>query len=84
MCLDIVITIYYILLYLDMYILIFIYIYLNLFFFRLVRLYYVLMGARIGSNVKIHKDANLGQADLLTIGMNTYIYTQRMCVYESI
>ena len=35
---------------------------------HLVRLYYVLMGAKIGNNVKIHKDARLGQADLLTIG----------------
>jgi hypothetical protein len=35
---------------------------------QLVRLYYVMMGATIGSNVKIHKDAKLGQADLLTIG----------------
>ena len=38
----------------------------------LVRLYYVLMGARIGSNVKIHKDAKLGQADLLTIGTDRF------------
>jgi len=35
---------------------------------QLVRFYYVLMGASIGNNVKIHKDARLGQADLLTIG----------------
>ena len=31
------------------------------------------MGAKIGSNVKIHKDAKLGQADLLTIGNNVII-----------
>eukprot|EP01038_Epipyxis_sp_PR26KG_P006462 gene6462-8890_t len=35
---------------------------------NLVRMYYILMGAKIGVNVKIHKDAKLGQADLLTIG----------------
>lgn len=35
---------------------------------QLVRLYYVMMGATIGRNVKIHRDAKLGQADLLTIG----------------
>jgi hypothetical protein len=35
---------------------------------HLVRLYYVMMGASIGSNVHIHKDAKLGQVDLLTIG----------------
>ncbi len=35
---------------------------------HLVRLYYVLMGASIGRRVKIHRDAKLGQADLLTIG----------------
>ena len=40
----------------------------------MVRLYYVLMGASIGRNVKIHKDAKLGQADLLTIGMSAYLY----------
>jgi hypothetical protein len=34
---------------------------------HLVRLYYILMGGNIGLNVKIHKDAKLGQADLLTI-----------------
>jgi len=34
----------------------------------LVRLYYILMGAKIGNNVKIHKDAVLAQADLLTMG----------------
>lgn len=34
----------------------------------LVRLYYVMMGASIGSNVKIHRDARIGQPDLLTIG----------------
>jgi len=38
----------------------------------LVRLYYRLMGASIGRNVTIHKDAKLGQADLLTIGEDTY------------
>jgi hypothetical protein len=38
----------------------------------LVRLYYRLMGASIGRNVTIHKDAKLGQADLLTIGEATY------------
>ena len=32
------------------------------------------MGASIGRNVKIHKDAKLGQADLLTIGMSAYLY----------
>ena len=36
--------------------------------FAQVRLYYLLMGAKIGLNVKIHRDARLGQADLLTIG----------------
>ena len=36
---------------------------------HLVRLYYVMMGATIGSNVKIHKDARIGTvADLLVIG----------------
>ena len=40
---------------------------------HLVRLYYVLMGARIGRNVKIHRDARLGQADLLTIGNDVCI-----------
>ena len=39
------------------------------------RLYYVLMGASIGSNVKIHKDAKLGQADLLSIGESFNGYT---------
>lgn len=34
---------------------------------HMVRWYYILMGASIGANVKIHKDAKLGQADLLTI-----------------
>jgi hypothetical protein len=34
----------------------------------MVRTYYQLMGAKIGKNVSIHKDAKLGQADLLTIG----------------
>jgi hypothetical protein len=34
----------------------------------LVRLYYILMGAKVGKNVKIHKEAKLGQADLLFIG----------------
>ena len=38
---------------------------------HLVRLYYQLMGASIGRNVTIHKDAKLGQADLLTIGEAT-------------
>ena len=33
------------------------------------------MGAKIGNNVKIHKDARLGQADLLTIGVSV-----RACV----
>ena len=40
---------------------------------HLVRLYYVLMGASAGANVKIHKDARLGQADLLTIGNDVVI-----------
>lgn len=40
---------------------------------HLVRLYYVLMGAQIGNNVKIHKDARLGQADLLSIGDDVVI-----------
>lgn len=40
---------------------------------HMVRLYYILMGANIGSNVKIHKDAKLGQADLLTIHDNVAI-----------
>ena len=40
---------------------------------HLVRLYYVLMGASVGANVKIHKDARLGQADLLTIGNDVVI-----------
>jgi hypothetical protein len=31
------------------------------------------MGANIGSNVKIHKDAKIGQCDLLTIGDNVAI-----------
>ncbi len=35
---------------------------------HLVRIYYELMGAKIGKNVKIHRDAKLGQADLLVIG----------------
>jgi acyl-CoA synthetase (AMP-forming)/AMP-acid ligase II/carbonic anhydrase/acetyltransferase-like protein (isoleucine patch superfamily)/acyl carrier protein len=36
---------------------------------NLVRLYYVLLGANIGYNVKIHKDAMIGSvADLLSIG----------------
>lgn len=39
----------------------------------LVRYYYIMMGARIGSNVSIHKDAKLGQADLLSIGDNVAI-----------
>ena len=39
----------------------------------LVRYYYILMGATIGSNVKIHKDAIIGCADLLTIGDNVII-----------
>jgi acyl-CoA synthetase (AMP-forming)/AMP-acid ligase II/acetyltransferase-like isoleucine patch superfamily enzyme/acyl carrier protein len=39
----------------------------------MVRLYYRLMGANIGNNVKIHKDAKLGQVDLLTIGDNVAI-----------
>ena len=33
----------------------------------------VLMGASIGRNVKIHRDAKIGQADLLTIGDNVCI-----------
>jgi acyl-CoA synthetase (AMP-forming)/AMP-acid ligase II/acyl carrier protein len=41
--------------------------------YHLVRLYYVLMGATIGRNVRIHKDAKLGQVDLLTIGDNVVI-----------
>ena len=40
---------------------------------HLVRWYYILMGANIGQNVKIHKDAKIGQADLLTIGNNVAI-----------
>ena len=39
----------------------------------LVRSYYSMMGAKIGRNVSIHKDAKLGQADLLTIGDNVAI-----------
>jgi hypothetical protein len=39
----------------------------------LVRTYYSMMGAKIGRNVSIHKDAKLGQADLLTIGDNVAI-----------
>ena len=36
---------------------------------HMVRLYYVLLGARIGGNVKIHKDAKIGTvADLLVVG----------------
>jgi acyl carrier protein/acetyltransferase-like isoleucine patch superfamily enzyme len=41
--------------------------------YQLVRLYYILMGAKIGQNVRIHKDAKLGQVDLLTIGDNVVI-----------
>lgn len=40
---------------------------------HLVRAYYVMMGAKIGSNVKIHKDAKIGQPDLLTIGNDVVI-----------
>jgi acyl-CoA synthetase (AMP-forming)/AMP-acid ligase II/acyl carrier protein/acetyltransferase-like isoleucine patch superfamily enzyme len=40
---------------------------------ELSRLYYTLMGAKIGRNVKIHEDAKLGQVDLLTIGDNVVI-----------
>jgi len=40
---------------------------------HLVRAYYVMMGAKIGSNVKIHKDAKIGQPDLLTIGNDVII-----------
>jgi non-ribosomal peptide synthetase-like protein len=39
----------------------------------MVRWYYRMMGAKIGANVSIHKDAKLGQADLLTIGDNVAI-----------
>lgn len=39
----------------------------------LVRWYYILMGAKIGKDVKIHKDAKIGQADLLSIGDNVAI-----------
>ena len=39
----------------------------------LLRLYYVLMGAQIGDRVKIHKNAKLGQADLLRIGDDVLI-----------
>jgi hypothetical protein len=53
--------------------------YIIIMIIRLVRLYYVLMGARIGSNVKIHKDANLGQADLLDIGI--YLYDIYIYIY---
>ena len=41
--------------------------------FYLVRLYYILMGATIGKNVRIHKDAKIAQPDLLTIGDNVVI-----------
>lgn len=36
-------------------------------------LYYELQGAKIGHNVKIHKNARLGQADLLDIGSDVII-----------
>lgn len=39
----------------------------------LVRTYYILMGASIGVNTRIHRNAKLGQADLLTIGDNVMI-----------
>eukprot|EP00804_Cyclotella_cryptica_P003579 CCRYP_002201-RB/>CCRYP_002201-RB protein AED:0.01 eAED:0.01 QI:485/1/1/1/0.85/0.62/8/1917/1082 len=35
---------------------------------KLLRLYYVMMGAKIGRNVKIHKEAKLGEWDLINIG----------------
>ena len=35
---------------------------------KLLRFYYVMMGATIGRNVKIHKDAKLGEWDLIFIG----------------
>jgi acyl carrier protein len=41
--------------------------------YDIIRLYHILMGANIGKNVKIHKDAKLGQSDLLTIGDNVVI-----------
>lgn len=40
---------------------------------HIVKFYHVLMGAKIGKNVKIHKDAKLGQSDLLTIGDDVVI-----------
>ena len=40
---------------------------------KLVCLYYSMLGATIGENVKIHKDAKLGEWDLLTIGDNVRI-----------
>lgn len=40
---------------------------------HLVRWYYYLMGAQMGNNVQIHKDAKIGQADLLNIGDNVAI-----------
>lgn len=39
----------------------------------LIRLYYVLLGAKIGANFKISKNAILGQPDLLSIGDNVCI-----------
>ena len=52
---------------------------------HLVRLYYVLMGAKIGNNVKIHKDARLGQADLLTIGRCVCVCVcVRVCEWVSV
>ena len=41
--------------------------------YDIVRWYHILMGAKIGKNVKIHKDAKIGQSDLLTIGDNVVI-----------
>jgi hypothetical protein len=40
---------------------------------KLICLYYTLMGANIGRNVKIHKEAKLGQYDLINIGDNVVI-----------
>jgi hypothetical protein len=40
---------------------------------RLVCLYYSMMGSTIGRNVKIHKNAKLGEWDLFTIGDNVCI-----------
>ncbi len=39
----------------------------------MVRWYYEMMGMRIGDNVSIHKDAKLGQVDLLHLEDNVAI-----------